>query len=200
MKRGLTIGLTIAALGATASLVTAGTWTGNGSVTTADAMPAYEILTTVRELGFEPSSQPLLNGPYYVLYALGPNGMEMRVVADAHSGYILSIVEAHPDYYVRRHPRGPRIIEVPQPGARGSGDLVEPPPPHHRRAKPRPKHDSEAPPPPAQHRPILSAPPPSPRAEGPSPIYPTPKYGAADRDHKIEAGEKFSSPDTGQPK
>lgn len=198
MKRRLTIGLAIAALGATASLVTAGTWTGNDPVTTADAMPVYEILTTVRELGFEPSSQPLLNGPYYVLYALGPNGVEMRVVADAHSGYILSIVEAHPDYYVRRHPRGPRIIEVPPPGARGSGDLVEPPP-HHHRAKPRPKHGSEAPPP-AQHRPILSAPPPSPRAEGPSPIYPTPKYTAPDRDHKIEAGEKFSPPDTGQPK
>lgn len=195
MKRGLTIGLAIAALGAAVPRVSAGTAPGE-PVTAADAMPAYEILTTVRELGLDPISQPLRRGPYYVLHAIDPLGVEMRVVADAHLGDILSVTLARPYDFVPYYFNGPRIIEVP-PSSYGD-TVVAPAPRHHRRAKPRTKRRSEAPPAPAQHRPVLSAPP-SPHAAGPSPIYPTPKYGVADRD-KAEAGEKFSPADNKLPK
>jgi hypothetical protein len=198
VKRGLTIGLAIAALGATVPLVIAGTAPGE-PVTAADAMPAYEILTTVRELGLDPISQPLQRGPYYVLHAIDPLGVEMRVVADAQLGDILSVTPARPYDFVPYYFNGPRIIEVPRSSYGGDDALVAPALQHHRGIKPRPKHRSEAPPAPAQHRPVLSAPPRTPHAAGPSPIYPTPKYGAADHD-KAEAGEKFSLPDNGRPK
>lgn len=213
MKRGLTIGLAIAALGVTVSLVTADS--SHESVTAADAVPAYTIMTTLREMGYEPSVQPVRRGPYYVLHATDRRGVDMRVVADAHFGDIVSVTPARPDYAVN-YVRGPRIIHVPQPGeAEDSGefdnnaaghndDEAAPPPLPASRATAPPRHiepktqrRSDAPrekqvksaavPPPFERRTVLSAPPPPPKAL--SPVYPTPKFSAGN-----EAGEKFGSP------
>lgn len=214
MKRGLTIGLAIAALGVTVSLVTADS--SHESVTAADAVPAYTIMTTLREMGYEPSVQPVRRGPYYVLHATDRRGVDMRVVADAHFGDIVSVTPARPDYAVN-YVRGPRIIHVPQPGeAEDSGefdnnaaghndDEAAPPPPPAPRAKaqtPRrietkPQRRSDTPrekpvkaaavPPPFERRTVLSAPPPPPKAL--SPVYPTPKFSADN-----QSAEKFGPP------
>lgn len=204
MKRGLTIGLAIAALGIMVSFVPAGS-SPREPVTSADAVPAYEIITALREMGLEPRTLPLRRGPYYVLHALDPRGIRMRVVADAHFGDIISVTPARPSHAVNYY-RGPRIIEVPQDDAHDEFDSrdpagrltddddVEPAPPP-RRAAPKPQRSSTAPapaprwkpskatapppaaPPPAERRAVLSAPPPPP--ESLSPIYPTPKFESA---------------------
>lgn len=214
VKRGLTIGLAIAALGITVSFVTADS-SPRDPVTAADAVPAYQILTTLREMGLEPNTQPVRRGPYYVLHALDPSGLELRVVADAHFGDVISIRPARPSYAVNYH-RGPRIIHVPQAGDESDGyddrtgredgrggaaltgndddDELKDIAPSPRRAKPSGQSRSAEPPaeprrkpykaaPPAPRRTVLSAPPPP--AEGPSPIYPTPKF---------DKGEKFAPP------
>jgi hypothetical protein len=205
VKRGLTIGLAIAALGVTISLVTADS--SHETTTAADAVPAYQVMTTLREMGFAPNREPVRRGPYYVLHALDRRGVEMRVVADAHFGDIISVTPARASYVVNYY-RGPRIIHVPQAGeAEDSGefdnDAVEdapieaapPPPPRAkappRRVEPKPKQRSDAPrvpkktasaPPPVERRTVLSAPPPPPKAM--NPIYPTPRFGAQDDTHE----------------
>ena len=202
MKRGLTIGLAIAALGVTVSLVTADS--SHETPTAADAVPAYQVMTTLREMGFELNREPVRRGPYYVLHALDGRGVEMRVVADAHFGDIISVTPARPSYAVNYH-RGPRIIHVPQQGeAEDSGEFdqgvtddgyedvaprpaprAKAPPP--RRSEPKPQRRSDLPreprrtvsaPPRAERRTVLSAPPPPPKPM--SPIYPTPRFGAPD--------------------
>ncbi len=85
----------------------------------ADAMPPYEVLSTVRGLGFDPISQPVRRGNYYVLHAYDARGQEMRIVADVSFGDIVSVSPARAanaayapqqQYYGGA---GPRIIQVP---------------------------------------------------------------------------------------
>jgi len=85
----------------------------------ADAMPPYEVLATVRGLGFDPISQPVRRGNYYVLHAYDARGQEMRIVADVSFGDIVSVSPARAanaayapqqQYYGGA---GPRIIQVP---------------------------------------------------------------------------------------
>jgi hypothetical protein len=113
MKKSLTIGMAATALAATVSFVAAGPYQRE-PVTAADALPAYEILATVRALGFDPTTQAFRRGPYYVLHALDWRGVQVRVVADAQLGDIVSIRRV----FVPRYDAGPRIIHVPQPGDR----------------------------------------------------------------------------------
>ena len=131
-------------------------------MTEADALPAYEILTTVRSMGLNPVSEPVRRGPYYVLHAYDPRGIEVRVVADAQFGDILSVAPARAlnTAYAPRYERGPRIIHVPQPGERddrasvndrdepaaSNDDDEEEAPPPRRRATPPPQRRSDAPP------------------------------------------------------
>ena len=82
MKKALTIVAAVAALAATLSFVAAGAFKRE-PVTEADALPAYEILTTVRAMGINPISEPVRRGPYYVLHAYDARGIEVRVVTDA---------------------------------------------------------------------------------------------------------------------
>ena len=127
-KYALTTALALAALGGANGLAAA-TWYEE-PITSADALPAYEIVTTLRAMGFSPITRPLRRGPYYVLHVVDPNGIELRVVADAQLGDILSFEVARPlvaftPYYVR----GPHIIEVPPPDAatidsHGDDDVV----------------------------------------------------------------------------
>lgn len=214
MKKALTIGLAAAALAATLPLVTAGSLHQPETIAAADAFPPYQVLDTVRSMGLDPIRQPVRRGPYYVLHAYDPRGVEVRVVADAQFGDIVSVEPARAleNAYAPNYVRGPRIIQVPQPGDRASVDRRDEPdadyhdddddaapPPPARRVAPKPVPRSSAapkpqkrsdlpaeprrkpfnaspPPPPVERRTVLSAPPPS--AQGPSPIYPTPRFGA----------------------
>jgi hypothetical protein len=215
VKRALTIGLAGAALAATLTFVTAGSFKRE-RLTDADALPAYEIVTTVRAMGLNPISEPVRRGPYYVLHAYDPRGIEVRVVADAQFGDVLSVVPARAlnTAYAPNYERGPRIIHVPQPGERedrasvndrdqpaasNDDDEVDVAPLPRRRAAPPPQRriDPPSPPqrrsavppplPPGPRRAVLSAPPPP--AEGPTPVYPTPRYNS-----KTDSGDKFGQP------
>lgn len=84
-----------------------------------------DILQTLRTMGLDPVTDPVRRGDLYVLHALDPHGVEMRVVADADFGEILSIVPAPilsnaylapilTSLYVPRAYAGPRIIHVPE--------------------------------------------------------------------------------------
>jgi len=61
-----------------------------GAARTAGALPPYEILTIIRSTGFQPIGQPVRNGQTYVLHAVDPYDLEVRLVIDAHTGRILS--------------------------------------------------------------------------------------------------------------
>ncbi len=216
MKKRLTITIAVAALAAATSLAAAGYYQRQrAQVTEADALPAYEILNTVRALGLRPTTQALRRGPYYVLHAIDPRGVELRVVVDAQLGDVVSLAPV----VAPRATGGPRIIHVPQPGERSQGpaddqddeaaatddnDDSEAAPPPRRPADKAPLRRIEAPPsrasadplpakpkperkPLAPPRNVLSAPPPP--ATGLTPIYPTPKF-----DPKKEPAEKFAPP------
>jgi hypothetical protein len=77
------------------------------------ALPAHEIVATVRALGFDPTTQAFRRGPYYVLHARDRYGFQVQVIADAQLGDIVSIAQI----YVPQYDAGPRIIHVPQPEA-----------------------------------------------------------------------------------
>jgi hypothetical protein len=198
VKKRLTIGIAATLLATTVSLVAAG-----GSdfvpVTAADALPAYEILASVRSLGFNPITRAVRRGSYYVLHAVDPRGDEVRMVADAQLGDIVSITRV----LAPRYNGGPRIIHVPSEDdtrvgvedrddeiASPDDDGVGPAAPPRRGAINRPQQRSDAPP--RQHPYMLSAPP---RAQELSPIYPTPKFGAnGDRSEKFFAPDEASMP------
>jgi hypothetical protein len=119
VKKRLAIALATVVLAAAAtSLAVAGSYQRSRAqvtqVTSADALPAYEVLNSVRSLGLRPTTQALRRGPYYVLHALDRRGVEMRVVADAQLGDIVSVAPV----LAPRFNGGPRIIHVPQPGER----------------------------------------------------------------------------------
>jgi hypothetical protein len=187
----------------------------NEQVTDAEALPAYEILATVRSMGLRTAGEPVRRGPYYVLHATDRRGTQMRVVADAQFGDILSVAPAI-NGAAQRYQRGPRIIQVPQAGAknrdepandRASINYREEPdateddddeeeaapapqrqnnPPQQPRA-PRWQPRSDVTPQPAgPRRAVLSAPPP---AEGPTPIRPISRLGS-----KTDPAGKFAQP------
>jgi len=170
-------------------------------ITAADAMPAYEILTRVRALALDPIDEPVKRGSYYILHAYDRRGAEVRVVADAHFGDVLSVTPAA----LVTPGRGPgtvggaRIIHVPAPGEEQAhadpadtpvADDAAPDGPEAPHAAPlrrpldtmskretsphrRPFASAPPPPPSAEQRPMLSAPSAN---EGLSPIYPTPRF------------------------
>ena len=207
MKRGLTIGMAIAAIGLTFNYVMAGSLT-HSHANRADVLPS-DVLSNVREIGLTPSTEPLRRGPYYILHAVDPRGVEVRVVADAALGDVLSVTPSKPYEIVPQYTRGPRIIHVPQPGddrasvddrdeaaapADADDDQIAPPRPRakrpvqHRSDKPPVQHRSDKPRtvPPKPTRTVLSAPPPP--VAAPVPIRPTPNFDA-----KTE-GDKFAPP------
>ncbi len=207
MKKRLTIALAAVVLAAAAtSLALAGSYQrSRAQATPADALPAYEILNSVRSLGLRPTTQALRRGPYYVLHAIDRRGVEVRVVADAQLGDIVSVAPV----LAPRFNGGPRIIHVPQPGERDDrasttyenednsavddnddADADQPAPPPRRPPVRRPYQRMEAPParasvePPPRPKPEPKplGPPrtvlsaPPPSATSLTPIYPTPKF------------------------
>lgn len=79
------------------------------------ALPDYDIIATVRALGYIPTTQAFRRGPYYVLHARDIYGTKLRVVADAQLGDIVSVRQV----FTPRYDAGPRIIHVPQQGEPG---------------------------------------------------------------------------------
>jgi len=215
VKKRLTIAIVAGALAAATSLAAAGYYQRQrAQVTAPDALPASEILNKVGALGFRPTTQALRRGPYYVLHAVDRRGVEVRIMADAQLGDIVSVAPV----LAPRFNGGPRIIHVPQPGERserpgnyedeeaavpeGNDDDEAAPPPPPRPRRPivkRPSERTAAPPPRASAEPksepkplgpprtLLSAPPPPPE-KSLTPIYPTPKFDA-------EPQNKFIAPD-----
>ncbi|HXX26784.1 MAG TPA: hypothetical protein VEJ40_09025 [Pseudolabrys sp.] len=145
MNKRLTIALAATVLAAMATCAAAGS--RRESITAADALPAYEVLNSIRALGFAPTTQALRRGPYYVLHAYDPRGVQVRITADAQLGDIVEVSSL----VAPRFSGGARIIHVPQRGER----RVE-------------QRKSLSPP-----RNVLSAPPPSGNL---TPIYPTPRF------------------------
>jgi hypothetical protein len=86
-----------------------------------DLLPPYEIATIVRSAGLDPVSRPMLQGRRYVLRAIDPDGIDVRVLVDARFGEIVAV---QPFYEPGRAPprvlaapgyeRGPRIVAVPR--------------------------------------------------------------------------------------
>ena len=110
------MGVVGAALAATLTFVTAGSFKRE-PVSAASVLLAYDIVTAMRAMGLNPIGEPVRRGSYYVMHAYDPRGVEVRVVADAQFGDILSVVPARAlnTAYAPRYERGPRIIHVPQP-------------------------------------------------------------------------------------
>ncbi|MEJ2624037.1 MAG: hypothetical protein P8Z80_05715 [Pseudolabrys sp.] len=108
MSKRLIIGVTVTVLAAMASSVASA---GDRN----DVLPASDIALSLLSYGLAPESDAVLHGPYYVLHAWNPRGREVRVVADAHFGDILSIVPVHSwrTYPLRRGSIA-RIIDVPE--------------------------------------------------------------------------------------
>jgi hypothetical protein len=195
VKKALTVSLAGVALAATMSLVGADSFK-RGQPNATDALPANDILTTVRSMGLDPTTEPLRRGPYYVLHAYDPRGIEVRIVANAQLGDILSVTPAHVlnNAYAPSYERGPRIIHVPQRGERDErasiNDRDEPvtPFPRHRTTPRWPLRGDAPSPPPGPRRNVQSAAPC--RAEGPTPIRPIPRFNA-----KAADVDKSSAPD-----
>lgn len=115
-----------------------------------DLLPPYEIATIVRSAGLDPVSRPMLQGRRYVLRAIDPDGIDVRVLVDARFGEIVAVrplgydrglaprVLAAPSYE-----RGPRIVAVPRDEGWIEGDDIVPPRPP--RVVPAPGMNAPAP-------------------------------------------------------
>jgi hypothetical protein len=204
MRTALTIGLGAGLLAATLSLVAARSQPPQ-PVAPADLRPVDEILVTASQMGLVPAGKPLRRGPYYVFHAYDRRGLEVRVVADAQLGDILSVVPAGPIALVSPKDRPPRIIHVPQAResnasvpdhgeADSDADEEDAAPP--RRVTPKSRQETPAAPrrdlnkAEADRRTMLNAPPPAPNSL--TPIYPTPRF--------TEKPEAAEAPSSGEPK
>jgi hypothetical protein len=54
-------------------------------------VPPQDVLTSVRSMGLDPATRPLMRGRVYVLRAFDASHAEKRVLVDAHSGEVLSV-------------------------------------------------------------------------------------------------------------
>lgn len=183
MKTALTIALAGVALAATLSLVPADS-TEPAKTLATSVLPADEILTAMRSMGLDPIGRPLRRGHYYVMHAYDPYGVEVRVVADAQLGDIVSVSPARAlnNIYAPRYEHAPRIIHVPQRGESDehTGSLDRHPP------DAAGYDDDERAVAPARHRATSRVP----LADGPTPIRPTPRFDA-----KAHDPDKASAPD-----
>ena len=143
------------------------------------ALPPHEILTSVRSTGLEPLSRPMRFGPAYSLRAADAAGREVRVIADARTGRILTV---DPVLF-------PRYVGPPPPNGRPPGRIAAVPDGHspNSRIATLPP-GAEGPPPggpaagglPAVQAPAAVAPRPAAQA-GPPPLpRPRPKLAAVD--------------------
>ena len=201
MKKTITIALAATALAATLTLVGASSLKRGPAVAAEPVAEAAAVRAdrAVRAMGLGPLGAPVRRGAFYLVHAVDPRGVEMRVVADAEFGDIIAVTPLHAlaAALPAAPAGGPRIIQVPQPADRYAAaprrqaaivdrddDIEELPP---RRAEPRFPPRSEKPAPVTPPRKVLSAV--KPIHDGPTPIRPLPRYDA-----KAETGEKFGPP------
>ncbi len=123
MKKSMVLGLTVTAVAAAVSTlavnVSAGPLQRDGA---GDFVAARDIAAGVRAAGLNPAGALRLRGRYYVLDAVDARGIEMRVLADAQDGSILSILPTRRAVAAPPASTGSaRIIHVPQRDA-GYGD------------------------------------------------------------------------------
>jgi hypothetical protein len=113
MNKRLTIALAATAL-ATLSVAAAGPYRHERAARhyAYEAVSPDLIESSVHALGFNPILRPIRRGSYYVLHAFDAHGIEVRIVADAILGDILSVREV----IAPRYDFGPRIIHVTPPG------------------------------------------------------------------------------------
>jgi hypothetical protein len=57
----------------------------------AGRVPPEDVLTSIRSMGLDPATRPLLRGRVYALRAFDPSHAEKRVLVDARSGEVLSV-------------------------------------------------------------------------------------------------------------
>ena len=198
MKRGLVLSLTVTAVAAAVSTLAVGVSAGPlqpadaaGPVRAQDFAQApapvsgHKIAAGVRAAGLDPVDAPRLRGRYYVLKAVDWHGVDMRVLADAQDGSILSILPARRSRAGRLAYNGiARIIHVPQPDdaaaeADDGGGAVREPAAPSRHIEPGLRPRSEVPR--VDRHTVSSAPPPPPQRANDDtalrPIYPTPDFG-----------------------
>jgi hypothetical protein len=92
----------------------------------ADIVPPYEVFTIIRSMGMRPLGRPHYRGRFYVVHAVDPRGVDVRVVVDAHAARVVSVRPLDrqaareydgPSVYRRYDPgpppvSGPRVIEA----------------------------------------------------------------------------------------
>jgi hypothetical protein len=159
----------------------------------AGRVPPEDVLSSIRSLGLDPATRPLLRGRVYALRAFDASHAEKRVLVDAGSGEVLS-VRAVADSGPAEAPYNPRYgrYEPPRPPARVAAApsaepiLDEPLFPRAGRGAPAAA--------PAQRSATLTSPPPAPQVQ-----QPVPAAGAAQDDKApvgaspVSAGETASS-------
>jgi hypothetical protein len=81
-------------------------------------VPPQDVLTSVRSMGLDPATRPLMRGRVYVLRAFDASHAEKRVLVDAHSAKVLS-VRATADAGPAETPYNPRYgrYDPPRPPA-----------------------------------------------------------------------------------
>lgn len=57
----------------------------------ADIVPPYEVFTIIRSMGMRPLGRPHYRGRFYVVHAVDPRGVDVRVVVDAHAARVVSV-------------------------------------------------------------------------------------------------------------
>jgi hypothetical protein len=146
----------------------------------AGRVPPEDVLSSIRSLGLEPATRPLLRGRVYALRAFDTAHAEKRVLVDARSGEVLS-VRAVADAGSAEAPYNPRYgrYEPPRPPARvaaapAAEPILDEP------LFPRPGRGAPAAAP-AQRSTALTSPPPAPK------VQPAPAAGTA-QDNKASVG------------
>ena len=159
--------------------------------TAAGRVPPEDVLSSIRSLGLEPATRPLLRGRVYALRAFDTAHAEKRVLVDARSGEVLS-VRAVADAGPAEAPYNPRYgrYEPPRPPARVAAV------PH---AEPIldeplfPRAGRGAPAAPAQRSATLTSPSPASKPQQPAPAGTAQDNKAAVGTSPVSAGETASN-------
>jgi hypothetical protein len=208
LKKALTIGLVAAALAATLPFAFAGS---KAAAPSADTRPEYRIAASVRMADASVVVPAYTRGPRIIHVPQAternerlnsrasvthdPAADDDDDIAPPRRRTIEPPVRATPRWTPHREvaPSPPRRSE-PAPKSRTEPRAVR----HIDMSKPKTapkaelKPEPPVPQPPSPRRALLSAPPLP--AEGPSPVRPTPRFGAKAEGTKAEAGEKFAAP------
>ncbi len=162
----------------------------------AGRVPPEDVLSSVRSLGLDPATRPLLRGRVYALRAFDTSHAEKRVLVDAGSGEVLSVL-AVGETAPAEKPYNPRYghYEPPRPPARvaaaaGSEPILDEP------LFPRAGRDAPAAAP-ARRAAALTSPPPAPKVQQPAPAAGTTQDNQGNKApvgaSPVAAGETASS-------